>query len=125
MQNTGKTSLGLETNVASLLCYLPVCCFNIIYSIIVLVTEKANKVVRFHALQAIILAAVFLIVSFLLSALSVFFGRLLGALASMFGLLNYLLAAGYLVISVLCCVWAYQGRDFKLPVISELAEKYS
>ena len=53
MQNMsgGKTALGLDTNVGALLCYLPVCLINVIYSIIVIVTDKDNRQMRFHAFQ--------------------------------------------------------------------------
>ena len=45
MQNMsgGKTALGLDTNVGALLCYLPLCAISLIYSIIVLVTDKDNR----------------------------------------------------------------------------------
>lgn len=53
MQNSGKTSIGLDANIAAMLCYIPLCFVNLIFSIILVVTEKTNKFVRFHAFQSI------------------------------------------------------------------------
>ena len=40
----GKTKvLGLDYSVAGLLCYLPICCVNLIISIIWLATEPKEK----------------------------------------------------------------------------------
>ena len=60
----GKTALGLDANVGAGLCYLAnfVCYLGLIYSIIVLVTDKTNKLARFHAAQSLILTAVSLII---------------------------------------------------------------
>ena len=55
MQNmNGKTALGLDSNVGAMLCYLPLCGISLIYSIIVLITDKSNKTVRFHAFQSLL-----------------------------------------------------------------------
>ncbi len=59
MQNIseGKTALGMENNVGALICYLNICLpFGMIYSIIVLVTDKTNKLPRFHAAQSLMLS---------------------------------------------------------------------
>lgn len=61
MQNTnGKTALGLDNNVGALICYVGnvICALGFIYSIIVLVTDKTNKLPRFHAFQSILLSVV-------------------------------------------------------------------
>lgn len=126
MQNLGKTSMGLNTNVASLLCYLPVCCFNVVFSIIVIATEKANKVMRFHAFQAILLAAAYMIVYLFFFAsyiaLIALRSELLGSLVN-FAI--YLIVVIYIAVSVFCCVKAYRGENFKLPVIGDFAERWS
>lgn len=47
----GKTKvLNMDQNVGALLCYLPICCINLIFAIIWLATEpRENKFLRFHA----------------------------------------------------------------------------
>ena len=58
MQNPdGKSALGLDANVAAGLCYLPICGISLIMSIIILVTDKTNKLPRFHAFQSLLLLA--------------------------------------------------------------------
>ena len=65
MQNMqGKTALGLDANVGALLCYLGnlVCALGLIYSIVVIVTDKTNKLTRFHAFQSILLTVTGIII---------------------------------------------------------------
>ena len=42
MENSGKSALGLDANVAAGLAYIPVCGINLIMSIIILVTDKTE-----------------------------------------------------------------------------------
>ena len=129
MQNTnGKTALGLDNNVGALICYLGnlVCALGLIYSIIVLVTDKTNKLPRFHAFQSILLSAVSVIVAMV-------FGMIFGAaaasrsgiLSGVGGLLYAVFALALLGAIIFCCIKAYQGQIFKLPIIGDLADKWS
>ncbi len=60
----GKTSLGLESNVGAMLCYIAniICCLGVILAVIFLVTEKENRFVKFHAVQSLFLVGVQLVV---------------------------------------------------------------
>src|SRR5215471_6570304 len=53
----GKTSLGLESNIGAMLCYIGnfLCCVGVILAIVFLVTEKENRFVKFHAVQSLFL----------------------------------------------------------------------
>ncbi len=51
----GKSALGLDPNVAAGLAYIPVCAVNLIMSIIIIATDKTNKLARFHAFQSLLL----------------------------------------------------------------------
>src|SRR4051812_30851045 len=66
MQNpsAGKTALGLDLNIGAGICYVGnlVCALGLIYSIIVLVTDKTNKLPRFHAMQSILLGVANLVI---------------------------------------------------------------
>ena len=53
--SSGKSALGLDANVAALLAYLPICAVNLIMSIIIIATDKTNKLARFHAFQSLLL----------------------------------------------------------------------
>ncbi len=122
----GKSALGLDVNVASLLAYIPVCLVGLIVSIIILVTDKTNKVARFNAFQSILVHAVFIV----LYVVVMIFGVMSAAANStMLGLLTMLLYVGWIVgllgICIFLMVKAYSGSIFKLPVIGDMADKWS
>ncbi len=129
MQNTnGKTALGLDNNVGALICYLGnlVCALGLIYSIIVLVTDKTNKLPRFHAFQSILLSAVGIIVAMVFGMVfGVAAASRSGILSGLGGLLYAVFAIALLGAVIFCCIKAYQGEIFKLPVIGDLADKWS
>src|SRR5260221_950500 len=54
----GKTSfMGLDSNLAAMLCYIAnfLCCIGLVLAIVLLVTEKENRFVKFHAVQSLFL----------------------------------------------------------------------
>ena len=123
----GKTALGLDANVGAMLTYLPICGISLIYSIIVLVTEKTNKTVRFHAFQSLLLTAIYIVLIFGVAIIGT--GLVAATGSSILGLLVSLLYAvviiGFLVAMVIGCVKAFQNGSYKLPVIGDMAEKWS
>jgi len=129
MQNMsgGKTALGLDTNVGSMLCYMPLCAVSLIYSIIVLATERDNKMMRFHAFQSLLLTGVYfvgiLVVSFIGGMIAGITGS--GLLGTLFSLLSIFIVIAFLAAMIYGCVKAYQGQMFKLPVVGDMAEKWS
>lgn len=129
MQNmNGKTALGLDANVGALICYLGnlVCALGLIYSIIVLVTDKTNKLPRFHAFQSILLTVVGFIAAIVINIIvGVAAAANSGALA-MLGTLIYLVFVLILLGAIVyAAIKAYQGQIFKLPIIGDLADKWS
>src|SRR6266852_704869 len=60
----GKTSVGLDANLASMLCYLTmICCgLGIIISLIFFIVEKTNRLLRFHAMQALLFGGVWIVI---------------------------------------------------------------
>lgn len=123
----GKTALGLDANVGAMLCYLPVCAISLIYSIIVLVTDKTNKTVRFHALQSLLLTAVYVIA---IIAVMIVGGTLVavtgsGILGSLVGLVYGAVIIIFLALMIIGCVKAYQNSSYRLPVVGDLADKWS
>ena len=103
-----KSSLGLEENVAGLLCYL----IGFITGIVFLVLEKESASVRFHALQSTITFGVFFVLSLFFSFIP-FVGWA-------FDLIIFLLS---LITWIICMIKAYQGEMFKLPVVGDIAAK--
>ncbi len=129
MQNMsgGKTALGLDTNVGALLCYLPVCLVNVIYSIIVIVTDKENRQMRFHAFQSLLLSAIYIVVVIALyifiAVVAVATGS--GALASLMSLLVVAVAIAFLAAMVFGMIKGYKGQQFKFPIVGDMAEKWA
>lgn len=129
MQNMsgGKTALGLDTNVGALLCYLPVCAISLIYSIIVLVTEKDNRFMRFHALQSLLLSAVATIV---IIAVALVGGVLVAAtgssvLGGLVTLVYFAVIIAFVAAMIFGCIKGYQGQKIKFPVVGDMAEKWA
>ena len=112
MENTdlGKSSTGMQPNLAALLSYLA----GIITGVIFFLIEKDNKFVRFHALQSIITFGFFLAVNVVLGFIPVVGWSLMPLL----GILQ-------LVLWIILMIKSYQGDKFKLPVIGDIAEKNS
>jgi uncharacterized membrane protein len=106
--HTEKTSiLGLDANLVAALTYL----VGFVTGAIVLVLEKENRFVRFHATQSILVFGGIVAIDILLQIVP-----LLGALLVLF-----------LVIPASAILWlvlmfkAYQGEEFKLPLVGRIA----
>lgn len=129
MQNMsgGKTALGLDANVGAMLCYLPICAINLIYSIIVVVAEKDNRMVRFHAFQSLLLIAAIFVIMVVLSIFGFIIGMVLRSfiISMLFSLLSWGLLLIFVVIAIFMCVKAYKGSEFKLPIIGDMAQKWA
>jgi uncharacterized membrane protein len=105
--HTEKTSTGLDANLAAALAYL----VGFVTGIIFLVVEKENKFVRFHAMQSTLVFAGIVAVDILVQIVPI-----LGALVVVF-----------VIIPVSAILWlllmfkAYQGEEFKLPLVGQMA----
>ncbi|MDO8577887.1 MAG: DUF4870 domain-containing protein [Dehalococcoidales bacterium] len=107
-ETKGKTSMGLEPNVAGLLCYA----VGWITGIIFLIMEKENHFVRFHAFQSIVVFGAITVVSIILSFVPII-GWTLG----------WLIGMGAFILWIILMLKAYQGIQWKLPVAGDFAEK--
>jgi uncharacterized membrane protein len=113
----GTSSTGMDANVAALLCYILTWLTGLIFFLI----EKESRFVRFHAMQAILLGAVLTI--FWIVVGSILFSSF--ATWGLFSPIWLILRLGGLALVILCCVKAYQGQMFKLPIIGDMAERFS
>jgi uncharacterized membrane protein len=104
-----KTSTGLEENVAGLLCYIA----GWISGIIFLLIETENKIVRFHAVQSIIVFGIITIVDAFIWIFPHPVDRTL----------NWILWAVAFILWVVLMYKAYQGEKYKIPVAGDQAEK--
>jgi uncharacterized membrane protein len=102
-----KTSMGLNENVAGLLCYL----FGWVSGLVFFLLEKDSRFVRFHAFQSIVVFGslnVLMIVIRFIPAIRAF-----SSLLSILGL----------VLAIVLMVKAYQMQMFKIPVAGDMAEQ--
>ncbi|MBK9164242.1 MAG: DUF4870 domain-containing protein [Acidobacteria bacterium] len=134
MQNMsgGKTALGLDANVGAGLCYVLnlVCYLGVVYSIIVLVTDKENKLTRFHAVQSLLLLGLGIVLTIVLYIgmfIGVFIDTAIGlpVVSGISGLLMLIVGLAMLVFVILAAVKAFQGQIYKIPVIGGFADKFS
>ena len=125
--NKTKT-LGMAYNVAALLCYLPICCINLIFPIIWLSTEpKENRFLRFHALQGLMLVALGFVVGILFFICGLVVAVMPYEVRAIANLLLFLVqlavGVGFLIICIVAMIKANQGVMWKIPGIGGIAEK--
>jgi uncharacterized membrane protein len=97
---------------------------GIIIPLILYLIKKEDSFVRFHSMQAIIMSLAFWVVGGGIMVVAIVGGAMTGIL----GLINCLNIPVVLVyvVALLFTTWkAYQGERYKLPLIGNLAEKYS
>ena len=126
---TTKSSTGLDENIAALLSYV----FGWVSGLIFFLIEKDSRLVRFHAMQSLLLNVAALIFGIGIWVISVVVliitsqisGLLSSLLSVVLGLLGFAILIGLLIAVIMCLIKAYQGQYFKLPVIGNFAEKFS
>jgi uncharacterized membrane protein len=106
-QHTEKTSTGLDANLAAALSYL----VGFVSGIVFLVIEKENRFVRFHALQSVLAFGAITLLWVLLNAVPLL-GFVLGVLV---------IIPGSAIIWLVLMFKAYQGEEFKLPIVGSIA----
>ena len=131
----GPTSMGMEAHIAAGLGYF----FSPILPLIFFLIEKNNRFVKFHAMQSILLGAayvVFFVVVFIIQSV-VLIGSTAadngtGAIAAGGGLIGCLIsclylvgALGFLGLVIWGMVAGFTGKYTKLPIVGNLAEKWS
>ena len=107
MKHTERTSSGFDANVAAALSYL----VGFVSGLVFLLVEKDNKFVRFHAMQSTLFFIGIVIIDVVLQVIPI-----LGALVVIFLLIP--LSA---VVWLLMMYKAYQGEDYKLPLVGQWA----
>jgi uncharacterized membrane protein len=113
---------GLEDHVAGALCYLAGFFTGVIF--LVLEPYSRRPFVRFHALQSILLCAVWMALSLALSVVLAMTGIALGSwwifipLRMLIGLLGF-------VLWLFCMYKAFNREQFELPFIGPIAAKHA
>lgn len=103
----GRSSLGLDENIAGLLCYLA----GWITGLIFFFLEKESRFVKFHAMQSILTSLSFTVATVFLNFIPII------------RLFSGLLGLAQFIIMIICMVKAYNKEWFKLPVVGDIAEQ--
>jgi uncharacterized membrane protein len=103
-----ETNLGVSENIAGLIAYV----FGFITGIVLLVIEKENKFVRFHAAQSTVLFGAIFIVNIVL-----------GFIPFLGGLIGYILSIVALILWLILMFKAFSGEMYRLPMVAEYADK--
>lgn len=102
-----KTSTGLDANLAAALSYL----LGFVSGLVFLLVEKENRFVRFHAMQSLLAFGAITLLWMLLSAVPL--------LGIVFGVFVIIPASA--ILWLLLMFKAYQGEEFKLPIVGPVA----
>jgi len=129
VQTAAKSSTGLDENIAALLSYLLGGLGGLIFFLI----EKSSRLVKFHAMQSLLLNIVLAVVSIALwiiwAVAAIITSQISGILSTLvslvLGLVILLFFVGIVVGWVFCLIKAYGSQFYKLPVIGNFAEKFS
>ena len=97
----------MDANIAATLSYL----VGFVTGVIFLLLEKENKFVRFHAMQSTILFAGIVVIDILLQLVPI-----LGALVVIF-----VVIPASAILWLLLMFKAYQGEEFRLPLVGDVA----
>ena len=113
---------GMEDNVAGALCYF----FTVITGVVFLVLEpyNKNKIIRFHAFQAIFFGLGAFAVNIAMTIFSTILRSFLNySLYFIPALLSLAVGLALFGVWILLMYKAYNREYFKLPIIGDLAEK--
>jgi uncharacterized membrane protein len=120
---SGKSSTGLEPNIAALISYV----FGWVTGLVFILLEQKDKYVRFHAFQSLyFFGGLFVIQASGIPILTAIFSRVpvFGWMLSLlFWSLGVLVGIVGFIFWILGMVKAYQGEWYKFPLVGEVAYK--
>ena len=103
-----KTTLQINENIEALLCYAVVW----VSGIVLLIFEKKSQIVRFHAMQSILVFLPLSVLTFIFQAIPII-GTIIG---------DIILPLLAFVLWIFLMVMAYKGEKYKIPFVGHLAE---
>lgn len=119
-----QTNLGLQPNVAGLLCYVP-CCIGFIFSIVAAIVEKQSRFVRFHAFQSLLVHAAAIVLGLGLNVAQVVLGMVgLSFVALALSLVGLVVGVAFLGLTIFLMIKANSGEEFELPVAGPMARQW-
>lgn len=117
-QHTTSSHTGLVPPIAALLCYLCAPVTGIVF----LLLEKDDKLVRFHAWQAVAFSVTAFLVMIALSLFAAIVGMISTLLGGLIYLMMYPAVILFFVFWILCLIRAYEGERYHLPVLGDIVE---
>ena len=124
----GQASIGMDANLASMICYLTmICCgLGIVISLVFFLIEKTSRLLRFHAMQALLYGGVWIVVGIVFRILSMVADIALGDTLGVFVFFGWLavrllVALVLLAFLIMAAIKAYQGQYYKLPILGNIA----
>ena len=119
----GQPDVGIQPNIAGLLCYLPCC--GLLLSAVAVIVERRNAFVRFHSLQGLLLNGTSLVVLGAFSAAEFLLGWFnLGTVAEALSWLKVVVLVGTVVLDAILMLKAYDGEEYALPVFGALGRQW-
>ena len=109
-----KTSMGLEQNIAGVLCYVGLWISGLVF----ILKEKENKFVRFHAMQSIVVFGAITIAFIIIRIL-----MLIPLINLILFIISWLLGLSTVVLWIILMAYAYQEQRYKFPWAGNFAEK--
>jgi uncharacterized membrane protein len=120
VKDLGKTSTGMQANVAALLSYV----LGWVTGLVFFLIEKDNKFVKFHAMQSMIVFGALFVLQIAIGMFMWIFAMMrLGFIMPAFSFITGLLYLVSIVLWIILMIKAYQGEMFKLPIAGDIAEK--
>jgi uncharacterized membrane protein len=113
-EHHNSSAPSVDPRLSALLSYL----FAFVGGIIFFATAK-NSYVRFHAMQSILLSATFIVLMIGINIISL--------IIPFFVIISFdwILYLIFFAITVVMLIKAYQGSQYKLPILGDLAEKFT
>lgn len=99
-------------NLVAALSYL----LGFVTGVVILLVEKDDKFIRFHAMQSSVVSGALFIVSLVL-------GFILAPIAILATLVNIIISIAGIIVWIVSMVKAYQGQLYKWPIVGDFSEK--
>jgi uncharacterized membrane protein len=145
--NPHRSSLGMDANVMALICYIAAFVLSWIpivkwvawaAPLVIFFIEKESPFVKFHAMQAFLLEVVAWIIQLIFSIIigiavaSVAYNpynwgswRATAGVAGVFSVLSVIISILLTIVAVIALIKAYGYFEFKIPVVGNMAMKFS
>ena len=121
MTGPSRRTSGLEPNIAAVLSYLVM--VPPITPAIMLLLEKEDRYVRFHALQGLLLGVLALVGIFGLEMIAQAVGFVSRPLEIILNIAIFLSGAGTFFLWIYLLIRAYQAKSVKVPIVGDEAAR--